>query len=115
MKRVFLILASTVLGLLLFYQVTAVFTLYQIGSTTSLYAAESVEIIDLGTLGGATSQAADLNDKGEGVRSSVLSPSQESRAFLWQEPPMQRLDAFDDLATEAHPINESGTIAGAVV
>lgn len=115
MKRVFLILASTVLGLLFFYQITAVFTLYQIGSTTSLYAAEPVEIIDLGTLGGATSQAADLNDKGEVVGSSVLSPSQESRAFLWQEPPMQPLDAVDDLSTEAHAINESGTIAGAVV
>lgn len=114
-NRVILILISTVLGLQLFFQITAVFSHNQSQAAASTNSALPVKIIDLGTLGGETSQASDLDEAGKVVGSSVISPGGELRAFWWQEGAISPLNAADDLVTEAHAINEAQIVAGEVI
>jgi probable HAF family extracellular repeat protein len=70
------------------------------------------ELIDLGTLGGAWSQASTLNDRGEIVGQSV-NANGELHAFLWRQRRMIDLGVPVLDSDPANPlINNSGQIAG---
>jgi probable HAF family extracellular repeat protein len=70
------------------------------------------ELIDLGTLGGAWSQASALNDRGEIVGQSV-NANGELHAFLWRQGRMIDLGVPVLASDPGNPlINNSGQIAG---
>lgn len=76
------------------------------------------KLLDLGTLGGKTSEAADMNDRGQIVGTSETKAIRHSdggaikHAFLWQGGKMHDLGALGGNASEAHAINERGWIIG---
>jgi probable HAF family extracellular repeat protein len=74
--------------------------------------------MDLGTLGGYSSEALDINDKSQVVGWSLTSetPLQHRRAFLWQDGRMRALDGLPDEAgwDEASGINNRSQVAGAI-
>src|SRR5262249_20336724 len=72
----------------------------------------SFAVTDLGTLGGATSVACGLNDRGQAVGFSSLANG-ESHAFLWSNCGMSDLGTLPDLGfSEARNINRSGQMVG---
>ncbi len=85
MKRWIPILMSAAVGLALLFQLASVFAKSVIPNEAS------VTIIDLGTLGGANSQAGDLNETQQVVGSSTISPTAKMQAFLWGEGVMKPL------------------------
>jgi probable HAF family extracellular repeat protein len=69
-------------------------------------------VTDLGTLGGATSTATALNDRGHVVGYSTTA-EEETRAFVWRGGRMTELptpDGFD--AARAHDVNNHGVAVG---
>jgi probable HAF family extracellular repeat protein len=66
---------------------------------------------DLGTLGGLSAQASDVNDVGQVVGYATTAASQ-ARAFLWQEGAMTNLGTLGGNASNANSINAFGHIAG---
>jgi len=71
------------------------------------------DAIDLGTLGGGSAIANDINDRGQVVGSSAT-PSGATHAFLWQDGELSDLGSLGQESSEAHRINEAGLIAGMV-
>ena len=72
---------------------------------------QSFEIKDLGTLGGPTSQANDINDAGQIVGTADL-PTAFAHAFLWENDVMTDLGTLGGDFSRAFSINESGVIVG---
>lgn len=66
-------------------------------------------ITDLGTLGGSSSQAYGINDKGQVVGSSFFSGGE--RAFLWEKGTMQNLGSLGGNSW-AYDINNAGQVVG---
>ena len=66
-------------------------------------------VTDLGTLGGPTSQALGLNDRGQVVGVSAPAAGQPSRAFLWSDGAMTDLGLGDDSTAVA--VNDAGQVA----
>ncbi|MCH7677613.1 hypothetical protein IH879_22070, partial [candidate division KSB1 bacterium] len=71
---------------------------------------QSFEIKDLGTLGGPTSQANDINDAGQIVGTADLPAF--AHAFLWENDLMTDLGTLGGDFSRAFSINESGVIVG---
>jgi probable HAF family extracellular repeat protein len=68
---------------------------------------------DLGTLGGAVSQAYDINAAGQVVGWSGRNDDPNSRAFLWEKGAMKDLGVLhEDGWSEAHAINAAGQVVG---
>jgi len=71
-------------------------------------------IIDLGTLGGANSQALAVNNHGQVVGTSDVRPgSEDSHAFLWADGRMRDLGTFGGPISAALDINDHGQVVGA--
>ena len=70
----------------------------------------SYSITDLGALGGAWSQANDINASGQVVGSSALANG-SGRAFLWQNGGMIDLGSFGG-SSMALAINDLGQVVG---
>ena len=76
-------------------------------------------VTDLGTLGGKSSAADAINDKGQVVgwsETSVVGGRSIIHAFLWDHGKMQDLDTLpareESSGTEAHSINNHSEVAG---
>ena len=70
---------------------------------------------DLGTLGGSSSTALDINDLGQIVGSSNISDDLSTHAFLWVDGQMSDLGVLGDVVTrtsQAKGINSYGLIVG---
>lgn len=83
--------------------------------------APQYQVTDLGTLGGASSAAYGINDKGQVVgwaNTNAVGVEPAIHAFLWTNGKMQNLDTLPTLerppGTEAHSINNQGEIAGGI-
>jgi probable HAF family extracellular repeat protein len=66
-------------------------------------------LTDLGTLGGPSAQAQDINDAGEIIGSSTNAAVQ-TRAFLWRDGTMSELGTPG--SSEAFAVNETGHVVG---
>lgn len=77
---------------------------------TVFQTANAVEVIDLGTLGGASAQAFDINDSGHIVGWSHNGITWQG--FLWQERVMKPLTTIEQENSQALAINNDGLIAG---
>jgi probable HAF family extracellular repeat protein len=70
-------------------------------------------ILDLGTLGGNSSTAIDINDAGQVIGSSLLADNSTTHFFLWSSATgMQDISPLLGGATSILAINSSGQIAG---
>jgi probable HAF family extracellular repeat protein len=69
------------------------------------------QVVDLGTLGGTSSSAADVNGRGQIVGGSSTADGL-SHAFLWQDGVMTDLGTLGGETSEATEINESGEVVG---
>ncbi len=75
-----------------------------------LSASEKYQIIDLGTLGGTSSGARAINNRGQVV--GYVSYSGTSAAFLWEDGVMKDLVTLGGNFTHAQAINNRGQIVG---
>ncbi len=93
-------------------------TLVQARTQTGTPAATTrYEVTDLGTLGGAYSEANGLNTAGQVVGSSTTAPVQEpfgpgTRAFLWTNGTMTDLGTLGGEISRAIDINDAGQVVG---
>lgn len=78
---------------------------------SSVFAAPSYNVIEIGTLGGSKSYAWDINDSGQVVGSSLTSSGQ-SHAFLYENGGMTDLGTLGGIGSIAEAINNSGQVAG---
>ena len=83
-------------------------------SMTPVRAAVVYTVIDLGTLGGSTSQAVAINTAGQIVGNSATADGHK-HAFLYEKGTMKDLGTLSGFTeSSAHSINDSGTIVGDV-
>ena len=75
-------------------------------------AAPRFEFQGLGTLGGATSSARGLNDRGQIVGSSQIGDGPDAHAFLYSDGAMQDLGTLGGFNSVATGINNRGQIVG---
>jgi probable HAF family extracellular repeat protein len=73
--------------------------------------AQEYSVVDLGTLGGDSSEATALNESGWVVGVSTTSAG-HWQAFLWQQGTMKNLGTLGGSNSHAARINDSGTVVG---
>jgi probable HAF family extracellular repeat protein len=69
-------------------------------------------LTDLGTLGGTSAQAQEINGTGQVVGYSTTTLASQARAFLWQNGTMTNLGTLGGSASFANGINSFGQVAG---
>lgn len=75
--------------------------------------AQEYKITDLGTLGGVSSRAIDINNSSQVVGRAYPSSGSYEHAFLWENGVMKDLGTLSDApASYAYGINESGQVVG---
>jgi probable HAF family extracellular repeat protein len=90
-------------------------------ATQHAFLARHGEMVDLGTLGGASSVATAVNDHDQVVGRAITADGQEVHSFVWDDGTMVDLDVVAGLApfpfeqTRTVNINNRGQILGAVV
>jgi probable HAF family extracellular repeat protein len=72
----------------------------------------SYSIIDLGTLGGNSSQATDINASAQVVGTSYAVDNANGHAFFWQNGVMTDLGTLGGSSSQALGINEAGQVVG---
>jgi probable HAF family extracellular repeat protein len=93
-------------------QVTGVSTLVD-ENQVHAYLYSKGSMIDLGTLGGATSWSTAINDRGEVAGYSALdSTGEHSHAFLYSKRAMMDLGTLGGLDSDAAGINNRGQVVG---
>lgn len=115
MKRVTLLLLGAGIGVFSLFALTAVLRQPNGGALLAKENGADYTIIDIGTLGGSQSQAADLNIAVEIVGSSTISDGSSLSAFLWREGSILPLTASDAISSRALAINDSGQVVGTVI
>ena len=74
---------------------------------------KSNQVISLGTLGGPSSSAYSINNKGQIVGTSRISPTNGiSKAFIYKNGVMSELGSFGGSSSTAYDINENGWVVG---
>jgi probable HAF family extracellular repeat protein len=72
----------------------------------------TITAIDLGTLGGASSSARDINDQGQVVGIADTGKTYFAHAFMWQDGVMTDLGTLGGDGSWATAVNERGEVAG---
>lgn len=70
-----------------------------------------IQVQDLGTLGGATSQAVAVNERGQVIGHS-LTATGETHAFLWERGVMRDLGTLGGTWSDARAVNDRGQVVG---
>ncbi len=115
MKRISITLLSVALGSAAVFFLTSAL---RIGRIEVLMAEDQMldyTIIELGTLGGPESMAADINNSGQIIGSSTISEGLQPTAFLWEAGAIVPLTVTSGLTTSAQSINDTGLIVGSAV
>ena len=71
-----------------------------------------ITVTDLGTLGGDTSYAYDINNQAQVVGSSTMTALGTSHAFLWENGTMRDLGTLGGTYSIADDINDQGQVVG---
>jgi probable HAF family extracellular repeat protein len=79
--------------------------------SVAMPAARGYALIDLGTLGGPSSQASAINGRGQVIGFSS-GPAGANRAFLWTDGAMQDLGTLGGAMSVADAVNDAGEVAG---
>ncbi|ADG72987.1 extracellular repeat protein, HAF family [Cellulomonas flavigena DSM 20109] len=74
-------------------------------------AGPGITVQDLGTLGGVSSGATDVNERGQVVGTSLVANG-DRHAFLWERGVMRDLGTLDGLDSYAEAVNDRGQVVG---
>lgn len=85
------------------------------GTPTGFDDVTPVEIIDLGTLGGSTSTAVDIDNAGRIAGTSATSGDLGTQAFVWQAGTMTPLNTPDGQSSTAVAIGGDGRVVGHLI
>lgn len=90
---------------------SSIIFLYVMTAMNSTKAQVQYQVIDLGTLGGNSSRAYDINELTQ-IVGVAKNNSGEDRAFLWQDGNMINLETLEGDFSWAYGLNNAGQVVG---